>query len=86
MLIINVLSLLRVGPEPRPVSGRGFSALPNGLFRMAAEAFRRLDTVFPWTRKRLSCIAEPLPAGRENNGADLFSTLSRVLLSVSPYL
>ena len=86
MLIINVLSLLRVGHEPRPVSGRGFSALPNGLFRMAAEAFRRLDTVFPGTRKRLSCIAEPLPAGRESNRTDLFSALSRVLLSVSPYL
>ena len=86
MLIINVLSLLRVGHEPRPVSGRGFSALPNGLFRMAAEAFRRLDTVFPGTRKRLSCVAKPLPTGRESNGKDLLSAFFRIQLSVSPYL
>ena len=56
VLIINVLSLLRVSPEPRPVYRRGFSALPNGLFRMAAEAFRRRDTVFPRTRKRLPVL------------------------------
>lgn len=86
VFIINVLSLLRVGPEPCPVYRRGFSALPNGLFRMAAEAFRRRDTVFPRTRKRLSCVAEPLSASRENNGTDLLSALFRVLLSVSPYL
>jgi hypothetical protein len=86
VLIINVLSLLRVSPESRPVYRRGFSALPNGLFRMAAEAFRRRDTVFPGTRKRLSCVAEPLSASRENNGTDLLSALFRILLSVSPYL
>lgn len=56
VFIINVLSLLRVGPEPCPVCERGFSALPNGLFRMAAEAFRRRDTVFPRTRKRLPVL------------------------------
>jgi hypothetical protein len=86
VFIINVLSLLRVGPEPRPVCERGFSALPNGLFRMAAEAFRRRDTVFPGTQKRLSCVAEPLPTGRESNRTDLLSALFRILLSVSPYL
>lgn len=85
VFIINVLSLLRVGPEPCPVCERGFSALPNGLFRMAAEAFRRRDTVFPRTQKRLSCVAEPLSASRENNGTDLLSILFRIPLSVSPY-
>jgi len=54
VFIINVLSLLRVSPESHPVYRRGFSALPNGLYRMAVEAFRRRDTVFPRTRKRLS--------------------------------
>ena len=60
VFIINVLSLLRVGPEPCPVYRRGFSALPNGLFRMAAEAFRRRGRGFPVLQNRFRRVVKTM--------------------------
>ena len=53
VFIINVLSLLRVGPEPCPVCERGFSALSKRLFRIAEEALLRCGKACPVGRNGL---------------------------------